>query len=113
MQWNCRGINARMIELKKYLTSCRYIPDVICLQESLLKSHHNFVVQNYDTVRKDRDGDGGGIAILIKHGINYRTIDSPLDIECNSIEIFGPTNKIQIRNIYIPPKGDINIDSFK
>jgi hypothetical protein len=39
MQWNACSLNKRTPELKKYLESSHIQPDILCIQETLLKSN--------------------------------------------------------------------------
>ena len=50
-------------------------PDVICIEETWLKSSIDFVIKGYVSVRRDRgDSKGGGCATSMKQGIPYREI---------------------------------------
>lgn len=49
---------------------------VICIQETWLKPHLDFVIQGYITIRKDRQtGNGGGVVIFVKNEISHRIIE--------------------------------------
>ena len=79
LQWNADGIRSKKSELAKVLQE-NYI-DVALIQETKLTRKCKFEIQGYKTVRKDReegrDGTqvteqthpGGGLAILVRHGI--------------------------------------------
>lgn len=72
-------------------------PDIVCLAETKLKSHHNVKFANYDIIRDDRDSVyGGGTAILIRRNIKYKRVQ----IVSNTTEQILETTiiKIEIRN---------------
>lgn len=72
-QWNARSLIANGLEFKKFIEDEKEKVVVICIQESWLKPHLDFVVCGYVDVRCDRkDGVGGGCITLIKEGIPHR-----------------------------------------
>src|ERR1700759_1134377 len=96
MQWNCRGIKNHKPELQHYLSNTTPLLDVICLEETFLKPTHNFVLQGYEIVRKDRIiQQGGGLATLIRLGIKYNNIDIKFNkIEALAFELHLKQNKL-------------------
>ena len=101
VQWNVRGVNPRMSELKNFVFTFK--PDM-CVQETWLKMKHSFNVTGYNIVRKDRaEGRGGGVAKLIKAGINYRLIDAPPNSECVIVELHCKTETLWVVNVYVAP----------
>ena len=88
MQWNASSLTAHGAELKHFLSNCKYLPDVICVQETFLKENKVGNLDCYDIVRRDRVGTaGGGVATFIKTGLNYMVLDNPAGIECIIIEV--------------------------
>jgi ribonuclease HI len=115
MQWNVCSLSARHYELKKYLSDCKSVPDVVCINETRLKENTKFNLFNYEVVRHDRkDSGGGGIATFIRSGLCYRVLETPSpSIECLAIEITLKNIKIVVVNVYIPPLLDVDIVEFK
>ena len=110
MQYNACSIKARLIEFKQFLFNLQLKPDVICIQETYLKSSNKFEISGYTVIRKDRSDErrGGGIATLIKTGINYKEYKTETSMECLPIEIGSKVNPLKIINVYIPPTPEID-----
>lgn len=65
LQWNARSLISSGQEFKKVIDDKEFKPHVICIQETWLKSHLDFVIQGYISIRRDRQTcNGGGVAIL-------------------------------------------------
>lgn len=72
LQWNARSLLANGQEFKHFIKEQNVKPDIICLQESWLKSSLDFVMYGYNVIRNDRDhSGGGGCATFVKHTIPY------------------------------------------
>lgn len=50
LQWNCRSVKAKLAELQKHIVNF----DIILLLETWLSQDDHFVLNNFDTIRKDR-----------------------------------------------------------
>lgn len=88
LQWNARSLIANGQEFKRYIHDLQKTPDVICIQETWLKPHLDFILKGYNNIRCDREkGRGGGCITFIKSNIPYRHINSK-DHECVVTEIF-------------------------
>jgi len=77
MQWNACSLQLHAAELKQFLSESQSPPQIICVEETFLKPAKTFKLDGYDVVRKDREGHGGGLATLIRTGIQYTELDSP------------------------------------
>ena len=78
LQFNANGIGNKQVELSDFLE--RHTVNVAVIQESKLTLNSRTPnIQNFTTVRKDRDqGQGGGLLTLIHKSINFsRRPDSP------------------------------------
>src|SRR5580692_6781056 len=115
MQWNACSILAHLGELKTYLSSCKCLPEIICLQETWLKDNKQFSLKGYEIVRRDRKTEthGGGVATLIKSGINFSVLEVPDNFECIVVEVKLKTCKYTIVNVYNPPDVDIDVECYK
>ena len=111
---NMNGILNKKTELTDLIN--RQKPDVILIQETLLKSRHTLTFPNMTLHRTDREGRrGGGTAIPIKGSIKH--YESTLEtnntqIESTAIKIHTNTGYIKIASIYIPPSADTTIKDF-
>ena len=113
MQFNVCGLLARQNEFKHFLTGMISTPDVICIQESFLKPHKQFKLDNYNIVRKDRSNqEKGGVVTLIKCSMNYKVLPTPDEYECIAVEVIINNTVYTIVNVYISPSQDINPASF-
>lgn len=54
LQWNARSLISNGQEFKKVIDDKEFKPHVICIQETWLKSHLDFVIQGYISIRRDR-----------------------------------------------------------
>ena len=76
--WNCQGIRPKRKELELYLKENKI--DIIALNETFLSKKRNFHIPGYYIIRNDcSTGLGGGVALLVKHGLvinkEYRNAD--------------------------------------
>ena len=117
VQWNADGINAKKVELMKFLDD--YQPDLLLVQETKLKPSDALRIPEYHVLRKDRtrgrrrDGtdrgaDGGGVATLIREGIPYRRLDTafvaPNDDTTDAIAVqLCVGARLTFLNAYVPP----------
>ena len=109
LQFNANGIGNKQVELGDFLE--RHKVKVAVIQESKLTLNSRTPnIQNFTTVRKDRDqGQGGGLLTLIHKSINFsRRPDSPDTLADPHLEELTITAKLGntdliITNVYIPP----------
>lgn len=82
LQWNARSLMANGQEFKHFINELEVKPDVICIQETWLKPHLEFVIHGYIGLRNDRiTRGGGGCATFIKIGTPYKLKDKGVDQE--------------------------------
>src|SRR5688572_21885651 len=110
-QWNAHGLNAHLLQFKNYLVQVKILPDVICIQETFLKEKNKTPkFDNYNVIRKDfMQQTRGGLAILIKKGINFTILNLDVieNIEIQGIKIKTETGYLDILNTYISPTNKI------
>lgn len=105
LQWNARSLIANGQEFKKLIRDFEVKPDFLCVQETWLKPHLDFVVPGYICLRKDRsDQSGGGCATFIKSGIQYKVCEYELSLECLIVEVWSHQGKLSLVNFYNPCK---------
>lgn len=107
LQWNARSLVANGQELKKLVRDSETKPDLICVQETWLQPHLDFIIPGYVGLRRDRirlapSGGGGGCAIFVKSGIQYKVCECESLLECQVIEVWSPQGKISVINYYNP-----------
>lgn len=71
LQWNARSANSNRESLQRELITNQ--PDIVLLCETWFKAEQRVHFQNYFTVRKDRPDGWGGVAILVKTALPFKT----------------------------------------
>lgn len=105
LQWNARSLTANGNEFKKFIASMKQLPDIICIQETWLKSQLQFSLAGYKIIRRDRKmGNGGGLATFIREGITFKINFISREFEILGVDIWGANGKIKIINYYNPCK---------
>lgn len=104
-QLNCNSISNKLSEIKMYLYTRK--PDIMCLCETMVKNNEPKFI-GYNSIWKHRNGDKGGLAILVRHDINFIPVQFNTHpnngLEIQIIEIGSPSGNIKIANIYNPHK---------
>ena len=73
---------------KKFIPDLTSKPDIICVQETWLKSPKKFWIPGYTFIRKDRvRGSGGGCGIFVKLGVSFEEIECAAKLESIIIRI--------------------------
>src|SRR5258705_435412 len=109
ISWNCRGIKARDSDLRELLD--QYQPDVLLLQETLLKHPNQVNFKNYIShfPATPTNESTQGVAIFVKKNIahcNFQFTPVP-GIELVAITIKIWSKSINIYSSYIYPKSKI------
>ncbi|GFU58473.1 RNA-directed DNA polymerase from mobile element jockey [Trichonephila clavipes] len=88
----------------------KYSPDLLLIQETHLRPHHNINIPNYNCYRNDRIGDGrvgGGTLILTKKNVSHYNIPTLNHIEATVVVITPQNlNPISVISVYVPPSSD-------
>ena len=90
--------------------------DILTINESRLDSSINsqmVEIPGYEVIRKDRNRNGGGVAIYVKSNVNFIRRDDliPTNLEAVCIEILKPKSKpFLVATWYRPP--DTKIELF-
>lgn len=109
---NIEGVSNKLHIIRHFLWIQN--PDIFFLIETFLKPHSkiNFNNPNYRLFRQDRPSDvrGGGIAVLIKKGINFRLLQQKRSsIEHISILV---ENQLKLIGGYSPPQNKLHETDF-
>lgn len=105
LQWNARSLIANGQELKYFIERQNVKPNIVCIQETWLKPSLVFILSGYIALRKDRNPNvGGGVAIFVQQGINYKVLNINEEIEVIGIEVWISKSKFNIINYYNPCK---------
>lgn len=77
--------------------------DLGLVQETFLKENDKYYIPGYTVIRMDRDGIGGGLLILVRHGIKFTTIDEKqlAAFEHMTIKLNTINGGMYVTNIYI------------
>ena len=65
LQWNANSLVAHIHEFKHLLDSLPSLPDIICVQETFLKSTIDINIHGYIALRCDGKNGRGSIATLL------------------------------------------------
>lgn len=105
VNWNARSILKKSTELFEFLLNRNV--DIAVITETWLKKTHSLYHSDFSCIRLDRQSDadrGGGVAIIIRKGIQFSIVDSiQLKIvEAVGIQIHGPMGIVDIIAAYFP-----------
>lgn len=109
LQWNCNSFLNKTLEFKQYLNSLDSLPDLICLQESLIKNKiatfDNYTVLFADTNR--------GLAFLIRKDISFSSFQT-LNLNCEAISVKINTSLgiINVVNVYCSPSFPLSVEDM-
>lgn len=102
VSFNCNSIVHQHREFADFLQ--QHNVDVALLQETFLKPNNDFKIANYRIFRTDREGHGGGTAIIIKNSIKAQQLNIKLkNIECTAASLDTPAGKFQLVSVYASP----------
>lgn len=104
LQWNCRSIFPKKDEFQYLVqqTKC----DVFALCETWLEKDSTFNLRGFNIIHLGREGgNGGGVLLGIKRGVNFHKIELPVypGIEIIAIEATINGKTFSIASIYLPP----------
>ena len=100
-------------QLRIYIHSQQF--DTISINETWLDStvaDHEVDIDGYELIRKDRNRNGGGVAIYVRSSINYKVqVDlMPRELEIITVEILKPRAKsFLINTSYRPPHAPLDV----
>ncbi|MCG7877158.1 MAG: reverse transcriptase domain-containing protein [Candidatus Thiodiazotropha endolucinida] len=103
LQWNCRGLKANFNEL--LILTTLFSPNVICLQETFLKTTDNISFKDYSMynhIITDNQKASGGTSILVKSNVPHRKIDINTNLQAVAVNV-TLSKTITICSIYLPP----------
>jgi exonuclease III len=109
VHWNCNSINNKQDEFKLFIQ--KHKPEIILLNETKINDFNANIFFNqifeYQFLHKQRcaKNGAGGVAILIKRGINFSlsSIFDHLNIELLAINVKINNKNIQVVSYYNPP----------
>jgi len=111
---NIRSLIKNIDELRIHLSNQKY--DILSINETMLDSsisNNEINISGYDVVRKDRNRNGGGVALYIRNVIDYKIRDDLMNekLETITIQVCPPKGKsFFINTWYRPP--DASIECF-
>lgn len=87
-------------------------PDIMLITETWLHKDildSEITPKSYVIVRKDRNGRGGGVALLIRDNIEFTVLSVPYDIEAVCIRAVFKNRVVHICGIYRPPSSPVQV----
>jgi len=107
LQWNANGLRGHKDQLINFLTNVINPPDVVCVEETLLKAKTQAPkINGYNVIRKDcTSNKKGGLVIYIKVGLNFTVLNTEevLNTEIQGIEVKTINGHLKIFNTYLSP----------
>ncbi|HBH7445490.1 TPA: hypothetical protein KWZ19_005116, partial [Escherichia coli] len=103
--WNAHGLRAKTLELEVFLTTQNI--SVMLISETMLSAGVSCKIQGFQIFRKDRITLGGGVAVLVKNGIQARQIDVVTGIEAVGVEIEIKGKRSRFISVYVPPSAKL------
>lgn len=105
LQWNCNGFRSQYEELQLLVN--KHMPKIITLQETRTNPSTNTTLKEYETIFSHRPSGQGGVAIAIKTGIKYKTVQLISTLEAIAVEVNIP-RKMTVCSIYLSPNQQIS-----
>ena len=109
LQWNCRGFSSNRSDIDLLIS--RYGPEVLCLQETLLRHpcHPITGFCHYDLLASldDRGRPHGGVVILAKTNIPHKEVQLTTSLKAIAIRV-TLQKTITICSLYIRPSSTVN-----
>ena len=103
VSWNCDGISnlGTQALLVNYLQDKR--PHLFALQETKLNGQPVYF-PSYKVFRRDRNSDGGGVALLVRSDISARSVSvgNTYSIESVMVEVLTSVGKLLVASVYSP-----------
>lgn len=76
LQWNARSLIANGQEFKRFVDVFKDKPELLCVQETWLKTCFDFMVRRYERIRQDRhEKSGGGCATFVRSDVQYQQVE--------------------------------------
>jgi exonuclease III len=101
---NARSLVPKLEDIKHFLTEANI--DILAVSETWLNSNisnSDIDINGFNLVRRDRDGRGGGVCILVNNSIRYCPVNTSPVIEQVWITIKLQKLTIAVGAIYRPP----------
>lgn len=114
---NVRSLTAHFIEFKNCVLLKKF--DVLAVSETWLT---NFItdkdigIDGYNVIRRDRNGNGGGVAFYVRSQIKYKVLQTNNNsIEHLCLELFVSNKSYGFCVVYKPPKFNVRhfFDEFE
>ena len=86
LQWNVNGWRGKLTQIQSLLTN--YSPEILALQETKLNYDSKISIKNFKIYRKDRDANGGGVALAITQNLPSRNLLIQTPLEAVAANVF-------------------------
>jgi hypothetical protein len=110
-----RSLVKNIDQLQIYLSNQKY--NILSINKTMLDStisNYEINISGYDIVRKDRNGNGGGVALYTRNVIDYKIRNDLMNenLETITIEVCPPKAKSFFVNTWYRPP-DASIECFE
>ena len=96
-----KGFRTRLGQLKCLLQE--YQPEIVALQETRLYGGYTYKNNKYHIYRKDRNANGGGVALMINKNLSHTPLQITSPLELIAATIHYKDQNITICSLYLPP----------
>lgn len=109
IHWNATSLLNKKLSLSQYLYNNNI--SIAAVQETFLSEDQSFFIKDFNFIRKDRNGRGGGVGLFIHNQLSFESLN--IYNRNQSIEVIGCKilfDKINliVLNFYIPPSSKYN-----
>ena len=115
MHWNANSINKDTQPIEEFEAFIKKNNiHIISINETKLASTDKIQISNYNIIRKDRNSQGGGVAIFINEQIEYQETDSfdEFNLELISIKVSIKNFQFNFLTFYLPPGAQLPDEKF-
>lgn len=114
IQWNARSAFSNHNLLKSLIKDSNL--DIGIISETWYKPNYNIFFKGYNIIRNDRPGGKGGVAILIKKGLSFKTLNIRLDntrLEVCGVNIMVDKITLSVVSVYRPPNAHVDSRTYE
>ena len=111
VQWNINGLKSKITQL--HCLRHEYQPNIIALQETKLPPNIVFNIKKFKVYHKNRNADGGGVALYINDILPSSPVPLQTNLEATAATVWYENKKVTFCSLYLPPGVNFPKDEFK
>ena len=87
-------------------------PNIIALQETKLPPNITYNIKKYNMYNKNRNSDGGGVALYINNILPSSPLPLQTTLEATAAKVWYKNQNITFCSLYLPPGIDFPTNEF-